>query len=289
MVHEYIAPKKEPKGTSDPAFAERLDRTRRAFSSKGFSYSPEDYITRRRDAIEDENQIFQREYGSSCVRKKFVSLSRIALPEAGMFEFEDGTLDKSHKIKSALVFRIQCEILNDDALRRDNEEVLIDHRAAQHTFLVGRIPYPQTAPVYKDGKLTAYRIANFNHVYFVPDTSNEIQKILKTYGRPAHAFTVAVARKQGPVYENEATFAVYDDNDFIAPDVLAKDRAQNIVNLIGASQKGFLGKGESNGVERYLEAMSKLSKKGLTSAEIDQLDVDSIRSLLANKKKMTAK
>ena len=59
MVHEYVKPKPEPKGKSDPVLSERLDRTRRAFSSKGFSYSPEDYITRRKDAIEDENQIFQ--------------------------------------------------------------------------------------------------------------------------------------------------------------------------------------------------------------------------------------
>src|ERR687898_939785 len=100
MVHEYIRPKPAPKGTSDPAFAERLNRTVRAFGAVGFSYSPEDYITRRKDAIENENQIFQREYGESCVRKKLVSITRVALPEAKMFEFEDGTLDKSHKIKS---------------------------------------------------------------------------------------------------------------------------------------------------------------------------------------------
>jgi hypothetical protein len=60
--------------------------------------------------------------------------------------------------------------------------------------------------------------------------------------------------------------------------------------LIGANQKGFLGKGESNGVERYLEAMARLTKKGLTSKEIDELDVDTLRNVLANKKskKLTA-
>ena len=125
-----------------------------------------------------------------------------------MFENSKGELDSKHSVKSALVYRVQVEILNEDALRRDKEEVLIDHRAAQHTFLIGRIPYPVTAPVYKDSKLTAYRIANFNYVYFVPDTPAEIQKILSKYGRPAHTFTVAVARKQGPVYENEAVYAV---------------------------------------------------------------------------------
>src|SRR5918996_4566158 len=222
MVHTYIAPKKGPLGESDAVFAQRLDRTRRAFRAVGFDYLPEDYITRRRDAIEDENQIFQREYGSSCVRKKLISVTRVALLQPNMFEFEDGSLDKTNKVKSALVVRVQCEILNDDALRRDKEEVLIDHRAAQHTFLVGRIPYPVTAPVYKNGKLDAYRIANFNHVYFVPDTPTEINKILNKYGGlPVHTFTVAVARPRGPVYENEAVFAVHNYNDFLAPDVPA--------------------------------------------------------------------
>ena len=290
MVHEYIRPAPEPKGKSDPIFAERLSRTQRAFKAKGFSYFPEDYITVRKDAIENENQAFQKEYGGSCVRKKLISITRVALPESRMFEDDKGDLDEAHRIKSALVCRIQCEILNEDALRRDKEEVLIDHRAAQHTFLIGRILTPVTAPVYKDGKLVAYRISNFNHVYFVPDTPAEIQRILEKYGRPSHQFTVAVARKQGPVYNNEAVFAVYNDADFVAPDVSAKDRGQNILNLIGANQKGFLGKGESNGVERYLEAMARLTKKGLTSKEIDELDVDTLRNVLANKKskKLTA-
>src|ERR687891_2089918 len=170
MVHKYVRPKPEPKGTSDPVFAERISRTERAFRAVGFDYLPEDYITRRKDAIEDENQIFQRTYGQSCVRKKLISITRVALPEAKMFENDKGELDSKHSVKSALIYRVQCEILNDDALRRDKLEVLIDHRAAQHTFLIGRIPYPQSAPVYKDGKLVAYRISNFNHVYFVPDT-----------------------------------------------------------------------------------------------------------------------
>src|ERR671919_2855605 len=104
MVHEYIKPKKEPLGESDAVFAERLDRTWRAFRSKGFDYLPEDYITRRRDAIEDENQIFQREYGPSCVRKKLISITRVALPEAKMFENDKGELDSKHSVKSALIY-----------------------------------------------------------------------------------------------------------------------------------------------------------------------------------------
>jgi hypothetical protein len=42
--------------------AERLTRTIRGFKMVGFEYSPDDYITRRKDQKE-ENQIFQREYG----------------------------------------------------------------------------------------------------------------------------------------------------------------------------------------------------------------------------------
>lgn len=288
LPHEYIETKPEDKGTSPPEFAWRLERTRKAFKGSKFDYSPDDYITRRKDWIETQNQAFQREYGPSCVRKKLVRIMRIALPQANMFQFDDGKLDSKHSVKSVICYWVTCELLNEDALRRDGIQVLADHSAAQHTFQIGRIISPSIEPVYKDSKLNAYRIAAFNHVYFLEDSASAIKDIIKKYGKPLKEFSVAIARSQGPVYENDVTYVVFNDEDFIAADVKGKDRGQNILDLINANRKGFLGSKEKNGVERYLTTMKKLTDKGLTASEIDQLDVDELRSVLANKKKLVA-
>ena len=164
----------------------------------------------------------------------------------------------------------------------------MDSPAAQHTFQIGRIISPSIEPVYKDGKMSAYRIAGFNHVYFLEDTASAIKDIIKKYGKPLKEFSVAIARAQGPVYDNDVTYVVYNEEDFIAPDVKPKDRGENIMNLINANRKGFLGPRERNGVERYLTTMQKLTQKGLTASEIDSLDIDELRNILANKKKLVA-
>ena len=288
MVHNYIETKPEPKGTSPAEFGLRLERTRKAFKRSRFDYSPEDYVTRRKDDLEQTNQNFQKIYGSSYVRKKFLRIMRIALPQANMFQFEDGTLDKDHKVKSVLCYWVPCEILNEDALRRDKIEVLIDHPAAQHTFQIGRIISPSIEPVYKSGKLDAYRIAAFNHVYFIEDTAEAIKTLIKRWGKPIKDSSVAIARPTGPTYENDCTYIVYDSDDFVAPKVAPKDRGEQIMNLINANKKGFITPNDKNGVERYLTTMKKLADKGLTSAEIDELDVDTLRNVLANKKKLVA-
>ena len=288
MPHKYIETKPEEKGTSPSEFSWRLERTRKAFKLEKFDYLPDDYITRRKDWIEEQNQQFQRDYGPSCVRKKLVRVMRIALPQANMFQFEDGKLDSKHSVKSVICYWVTCEILNEDALRRDGIKVLMDSPAAQHTFQIGRIISPSIAPVYKDGKLDAYRIAAFNHVYFLMDTASAIKDIIKKYGKPLKEFSVAIARAQGPVYENDVTYVAYNEEDFIALDVKGKDRGENIMNLINANRKGFLGPKERNGVERYLTTMQKLTQKGLTASEIDSLDIDELRNVLANKKKLVA-
>jgi hypothetical protein len=121
------------------------------------------------------------------------------------------------------------------------------------------------------------------------DSAAAISDIIKKYGRPIKEYSVAIGRPQGPVYEGDVTYVVYNEEDFIAPSVKGKDRGQNIVNLLNANKKGFLGPKDKDGVERYLTTMKKLTEKGLTAAEIDQLNIDELREILSNKKKVVAR
>lgn len=284
MVHKYVKQVPQRMYESDPICAERLTRTIRSFRAVGFDYSPDDYIARRKDQIEEENQIFQREYGPSCVRTKLIGMTRVALPSKNMWENDEGVLDKDHKVKSALVVRIQFEILNKEALEKNNISVLIDHRAAQYTYLVGRIEKPELAPVYVNGKLSAYKIINFNHVYFLEDSPTNIKKYLKKYGNPQKLFSVGIANQVGQsIYRNDQVYTVLNEDEFIN---------EPIELLVESNKKGLLGE-KAGGVKTLLEwkAVEKKMLEGRVASEIElsKITKEDILSILQRKSQQAKK
>jgi hypothetical protein len=275
MPHEYTKPAPELKSEINPIFAERLNRTKRAFDSAGFSYAPDDYVTRRKDEVELENQAFMREW-PNCVRSKLISITRVLLSQKDMFEDKTGKFD--NKVESALVFRVQAEILNEEALRKHHVEVLIDYRSAQHSYLIGRIETPQIAPIYKDGKLTAMKIVGFNHRYYIPDTPEQIKKILKEFGGPAKQWSVAIANASGPVYRDECVYSVFNQDEFIN---------EPIDLLIDANKRGLLGE-RAGGIKAMREWKNKekqlLESGAATEKELEKITKEDIMNILSQKK-----
>jgi hypothetical protein len=157
---------------------------------------------------------------------------------------------------------------------------LIDHRAAQCTYLVGRIETPELAPVYTNGKLSAYKIVNFNHVYYLEDSPVSIKKYLKKYGSPQKQFTVGVANPQGPssIYKNNQVFTIFNEQEFIN---------EPIELLIEGNQKGLLGE-KAGGVKTLLEWKAVESKllesRAASEMELSKISKQDILEILHKKK-----
>jgi hypothetical protein len=285
MVHTYEAPTPEVKAQANPVFAERLLRKKRAFKTVGFSYAPDDFITKRRDAVEEESIALQEAFGPECVRIRLLNIKRVLLPQRNMFDTADikadkTILDKEHSNKSAVVFKLQCDILNEEILRKSNAEALIDHRAARVTFTCGHIETPVLSPVYGDGKLKSMKISNWNNVFYIPDNPAQIKKILKEFGPPAKSYSVAIANPTGQsVNKNDETFTVFTEQDFIN---------EPIELLIDSNRKNLLGRTTPGGVRKLLvwkDIEKRMLESGkATESELESITTEDIISVLTQKK-----
>lgn len=280
---KFVQPPQIKKYTADPIFSKRLEYTRRAFQRAYLSYSPDDYVTRRKDNLERSNVLLQEHY-PDLTSFQLVSIKRVLLPRANMFEFEDGELDSKHKVKSALVFVVRVTVADEDSHRAGIKGSVMrieDTPVGQIDFKLGvyDAPVPRLS-FNRNHEIINSEVDHYVHRFYIKDSAAQIQDIVRRFGKPLHSTpSVAIANETGSTYQNERVYSVFNWDEFVH---------ESIEDLIGANKRNLLSEtaGGIKAYRKWRDIEGKLIESGeATAGMLGKISKEDIINLIASKQK----
>jgi hypothetical protein len=146
-----------------------------------------------------------------------LQITRVKLPVPNLFEDSEGEIDNN--VKSALIYRVQCEIEKEDSFKAGVRGDLV-HSVL---FKIGVYDRPNPRYTFNDKhEITGSRVVGSTRRYYVADTKQNIEAILQRFGEPhrVHPYTVAVAHPAGSAYfSGNEVFVVSDFDEWVTGDI----------------------------------------------------------------------
>ena len=217
----------------EPVVPEHIRRIEQVCDDHGHKYKR----NKTEDKWELRTSIYAQKYPAN-VEKECKTILRVRVPP-GQFELDpDGTIDEKHTVKEALVYTVVTRVMDP---KNQYTKVLSSSSARlgvyQRPFFVEE----------KDdlGNVTTSTMQSTKAMFYIPFTEENVQKLLTDFDGQYRKLGLAIGVKNGGEnWYGRNTYTVYDINEFIHEDFFA---------TLEANQKGFLKKGEVNGVQRFLK------------------------------------
>lgn len=276
----FIPPKTVKKHELNPIFRERMRRTERAFKKAYLSYNPPDYSTKRRNGQEQINRQLMEQF-PDLTTTKLVRMTRVYFP-AGLNLYEDSEGNVDPKVRSGLLFTLECTVADEDSMKAGVKDSIMEvygSGAGRVSYEIGK--YECVIPKLtfdRNHNIVDSRVSHFVHRYYCKDSPSEIKRIAKEFGGlPSDRLSVAIAMERGPIFENNKTYAIFNETEFVN---------EPIELLIGSNIRGLLSQ-HIGGVKAYRQWKVKeeelISGGVATEKQLRSISAEDITNLLQAK------
>lgn len=232
----------------EPKIPERIRRIEQVCEDHGHKYKR----NKTEDKWELQTSIYAQKYAAN-VEKELKTVLRVRVPP-GQFELDpDGTIDDKHTVKEALVYSVQTRVM-------DPKNPYTKILSASSTKM-GVYQRPFFVEERDDlGNVTNSNMQSTKAMFYTQFNEENVLKVLEEFDGQYRNLGLAIGVKNaGENWYGRNTYAVYDINEFIHED---------FYSTLEANQKGFLKKGEVNGVQRFLK--DKAEKQAKARAELEE-------------------